>query len=97
MPKAYWIARIDVTNMEPYKLYASGSTDAIAKHGGKFLARGGRPEALQGEARARNVVIEFPNYEAALACWNSPEYKAAKAHRDGNADAEFVLVEGYEP
>jgi uncharacterized protein (DUF1330 family) len=97
MPKAYWIARIDVTNMEPYKLYAAGSTDAITKHGGRFLARGGRHEALQGKARGRNVVIEFPNYEAALACWNSPEYKAAKGHRDGNADAEFVLVEGYEP
>ena len=97
MPKAYWIARLDVTNPEPFKDYAAGASAAVAKHGGRYLARGGAHQALEGEARARNVVIEFPSMQAALDCWNSPEYQAAKAHRDGNCVAQFVVVEGIEP
>lgn len=97
MPKAYWIARVDVSDMDKYKLYAVASTDAVKKYGGRPLARGGRYEPLQGNARGRNVVIEFPDYESALACWNSAEYQAAKAYREGACEAEFVLVEGVEP
>ena len=41
-------------------------------------------------------MIEFPSYQAALACWNSPEYKAAKAKRDGHAMADIIVIEGYE-
>ena len=94
MPKGYVIARVDVTNPDAYALYAAGASDAIKKHGGKALARGGRHEALEGQARARNVVLEFESYDAARAYYFSAEYQAAKAKRAGAATAEFVLVEG---
>ena len=53
-------------------------------------------EAVEGKTRSRNVVIEFPSYEAALACWNSPEYKSAKAKRQGGAVADIIVIEGYD-
>ncbi len=96
MPKGYVIARVTVTNPEAYAEYAKGATEAIRQYGGRPLVRGGAYEALEGEARARNVVIEFPSYEAAMACWDSPEYQAAKAERDGHAVADIIIIEGYE-
>jgi uncharacterized protein (DUF1330 family) len=94
MPKAYWIARVDVRDPETYKKYVETAKPAFERHQAKFLARGGRTEVLQGQARARNVLIEFPSLEEALACWNSPEYTAARAIRQPVSEGEFVLVEG---
>ena len=71
-------------------------THAFAKFGGRFLVRGGQHETVEGKTRSRNVVIEFPSYEAALACWNSPEYKSAKAKRQGGAVADIIVIEGYD-
>lgn len=97
MPKGYWIARVTVTEPDGYKLYAAAAGEAFAKYGARILARGGRYEAVEGEARPRNVVIEFPSLESALACWNSPEYQRAKSLREGKGVAEVVLLEGYDP
>lgn len=94
MPKTYWIARVDVSDPETYKKYVETAKPAFERHQAKFLARGGRTEVLQGKARARNVLIEFPSMEEALACWNSPEYTAARAIRQPVSEGEFVLVEG---
>jgi uncharacterized protein (DUF1330 family) len=94
MPKGYVVSRVDVTNPEAYALYAAAATKAIAAHGGRALARGGRHEALDGTARARNVVLEFDSYEAARAYFYSTEYQAARALRQGAAEIEMVLVEG---
>jgi uncharacterized protein (DUF1330 family) len=94
MPKGYVIVRVDVTNPEAYARYAAEATKAVAAHSGKFLARGGRHEGLEGQARARNVVVEFDSYEAARAYYYSPEYRAARALRQGAAEIEMVLVEG---
>lgn len=91
---AYWIARVDVTDPERYGAYARGATEAIAAHGGRFLARGGRAVALEGKARTRNVVVEFPSVEAAEACYASPAYQAALAHATGASEREIVVVEG---
>jgi uncharacterized protein (DUF1330 family) len=96
MPKGYWIARVTVADPTKYKLYAEGTAPALKKFGAKVLARGGKFEALEGEARPRNVVIEFPSLEAAHDCFHSPEYQAAKAHRIGVAEIELVIVEGVE-
>jgi uncharacterized protein (DUF1330 family) len=96
MPKAYWIARVDVRDPETYKKYVVTATPAFQRHKAKFLARGGRTEVLEGKARARNVIIEFPSMEEALACYNSPEYTAARAIRQTVSDGEFVLVEAAE-
>jgi len=96
MPKAYWVARVDVQDAERYKDYVAANGVAFAKFGGRFLVRGGRYDAVVGSSRERNVVIEFPSYEAAVACWNSPEYKAALEKREGSATVDMVIVEGYE-
>jgi uncharacterized protein (DUF1330 family) len=59
MPRAYIISRVDVVDPEAYALYVAAATKAIADHGGRPLVRGGRSEALEGPARARNAVLEF--------------------------------------
>jgi uncharacterized protein (DUF1330 family) len=94
MPKGYWIAHVTVTDPEQYQHYASGTREAFQKHGANILARGGTYEQMEGEGRPRNVVIEFPSLQAAIDCYNSPEYQAAKAKRQGAGIAEIVLVEG---
>jgi uncharacterized protein (DUF1330 family) len=96
MTKAYWIGRVDVSNPDAYQNYVKANAVPFAKFGAKFLVRGGGYRVAEGEARARNVVIEFPSYEAALACWDSPEYQAAKVQRDGHAVADIIIIEGYE-
>jgi len=94
MPKGYIISRVDVVDSEAYARYAAAATKAIGDHGGRPLARGGRWEALEGPARARNVVLEFEDYEAARRYYHSQQYQAAKALRAGAAQIEMVLVEG---
>jgi uncharacterized protein (DUF1330 family) len=94
MPKGYTIVRIDITDPEAYARYAKVATEAIQKHGGRALVRGGRFEAVEGVARARNVVVEFDSFEAARAFYFSSEYQQAKAMREGAATVEYVLVEG---
>jgi uncharacterized protein (DUF1330 family) len=94
MPKGYVISRVDVTDTEAYARYAAAATKAIAEHGGRPLARGGRSEALEGAARARNVVLEFESYDAASAYFHSEQYQVARALREGAAEIEMVLVEG---
>jgi len=94
MPKGYVISRVDVTDPEAYARYAALATKAIADHGGRALARGGRYEALEGTARARNVVLEFDSYEAARRYFHSEQYQAARGLRQGAAQIEMVMVEG---
>jgi len=96
MPKAYWIARIDVNDPETYKAYVEGAAPAFRKYGARFLARGGRTEVLEGQGRARNVVTEFASMDDALACYRSPEYQAAMKHRHAASVGELILVEGVE-
>lgn len=97
MPKAYWIARVDVTDPETYAGYMALGPKAFAAHGGRLLSRGGEAVALEGPPpRQRNVVIEFDSMEAALACHASPEYSAARDARRGAAEVEILIVEGLE-
>ncbi|MEO1067283.1 MAG: DUF1330 domain-containing protein [Pseudomonadota bacterium] len=96
MPKGYWIARVDVNDVERYKDYVSGAASAFQKHGAKFLVRGGPVTELEGKSRQRNVVIEFPSVEAALACYNEPDYQAAKDIRQSVAESELCIVEGFD-
>ncbi|HNW61787.1 MAG TPA: DUF1330 domain-containing protein [Piscinibacter sp.] len=96
MPKGYWIAHVDVRDAEQYKAYVAANAQPLAAFGGRFLARGGRFENPEGSARSRNVVIEFPSYQAALDCWNSPGYQAAVKLRQPVSVADIVIVEGYD-
>jgi uncharacterized protein (DUF1330 family) len=96
MARGYWIVHVDVHDAQQYQAYVAANAAAFAKHGARFLARGGRCEAPEGSSRGRNVVIEFPSYEVAVACWQSPEYQAALKLRQPVSTADLVIVEGYE-
>ncbi len=90
---ALWIAHVTVTDAEAYGRYAELAGPAIAKHGGSFIARGGRYVQLEGTDRPRNVVARFPSVEAAEACYNSPEYQAALDHARGASERELMIIE----
>ena len=94
MPKGYWIAHVTVTDPDQYKLYAGATPETFKKYGATVLARAGSYQQMEGEGRPRNVVIEFPSLQAAIDCYNSPEYQKGKALRSGAGVAEIVLVEG---
>ena len=96
MAKGYWVAHIDVSNPDGYKAYVAANAEPLKKYGAKFLVRGGQFEAPEGSHRARNVVLEFPSYEAALACYNSPEYQRAIALRKPHSAGDVVIIEGYD-
>lgn len=90
---ALWIAHVTVLDAEAYGRYATLAGPAIAAHGGVFLARGGRYKQLEGRDRPRNVVARFPTFEAAIACYDSPEYQAALAHARGASERDLMVVE----
>jgi uncharacterized protein (DUF1330 family) len=96
MAKGYWIGRVDVNNDEGYKAYAAANPAIFKKFGGRFVIRAGRFEAPEGSSRKRNVVIEFPSYQAALDCYNSPEYQANIKVRQPHSNADIIIIEGYE-
>ena len=92
--KGYWIARVDVRDEAGYQPYVEESTAAFAAHGAVFLARGGPYEVLEGNARKRNVLIEFPSVKEAVACYNSDVYQRASKHRRDAGTGEIVIAEG---
>jgi uncharacterized protein (DUF1330 family) len=94
-PKGYWVARVDVSNTEAYARYRELNAIAFAKYGAKFIVRGPAGKVARGTARAHNVVIEFKDYETALACYESPEYQAAKVFLDQVGDTDLVIVAGF--
>ena len=96
MAKGYWVASVDVSNPDEYKKYVAANAVSFRKYGAKFLTRGGKSEMAEGKLRSRVVIIEFPNYESALACYRSPEYAAAKAFRENASAADIVILDGYD-
>lgn len=96
MAKGYWIVHVDVADQEKYRAYMAANNEPLMKHGARFLVRAGRFENPEGTSRSRNTVIEFPSYEAALACWRSPEYQRAIKLREAVSTMDLVVIEGYE-
>jgi len=94
--KGYWIGHVDITDPEGYKAYVAANAVAFGKYGGRFLVRGGIREVVEGKVRGRTVVLEFPSYQAALDCYRSPEYQAAKALRAGKGELDLFVIEGYD-
>ena len=95
MAKGYWIAHAEVTDKEAWQRYVDAAAPAFREHEGRFLARGGpATEAEEPLGRARHVVCEFPSYQAALDCYNSETYQAARKHREDAGTVTIVLVEG---
>jgi uncharacterized protein (DUF1330 family) len=96
MAKGYWVARVDVADAEAYKHYVAANAAAFAEFGARFLVRGGHFEPMEGTSRSRNVVIEFPSYQAALDCYRSPSYQAALKLRLPVATSDLLIAEGYD-
>jgi len=96
MAKGYWIGHVDVHNEDGYKAYAAANPAIFKTHGGRFLVRGGTFTGVEGKNRSRNVVIEFPDYQTALACYHSPEYQANIKVRLPHAIADLIIIEGYD-
>lgn len=96
MPKGYWIAHVTIDDPAAYDDYRAANAAPFAEYGARFLVRGGAQAVVEGEARPRSVVIEFPSIEAAHACYRSPAYQAAKALRDPVSAADVIIVEGYD-
>lgn len=96
MPKGYWIANNVVHDAEKYEDYKSLNAVAFEKFGAKFLVRAGEQIVPEGQGHNRSVVLEFPSYQAAIDCYNSPEYAKALDLRQGIADTNMIIVEGYD-
>ena len=96
MPKGFWVARLDVRDVDLYKKYVEANAEAFAKYGAKFLTRGGPYHELEGKNRSRNVILEFESIEKALACYHSMEYQWALEIRKNIADADIYVMEQYE-
>jgi uncharacterized protein (DUF1330 family) len=107
VPKGYWIAHITITDPIAYKQYAATNQAAFKKYGGRVIVRGarespgypgaGRFEVRHGTMKDRHVVLEFDDYETALACYDSTEYQAAAKLRDQGAQVDVLVIEGSDP
>ena len=93
--KGYWIGHVDMSDPEAYKLYAASDGPSLGKFGGRFLICGGTQEVVEGNVRGYTAVVEFPSYDAALACYRSPDYRAVKRLFAG-AERDLLIVEGYD-
>lgn len=93
---AYVIAQVDINDPERYADYRTMVPASLEKYGGKFIARGGRAEVLEGEKQLpqRLVIIEFASVERAKAWWASEEYRAAKELRQATSNGTLFLIEG---
>jgi uncharacterized protein (DUF1330 family) len=96
MPKGYWVVRVDVSNEDGYKSYAMANPPIFKKYGGRFVVRAGKFQTVEGTSRSRNVVIEFPDFQSALDCYNSKEYQDNIKVRAPHANADIIIIEGYD-
>lgn len=97
MPKGYWLAQVDVKNLDGYRGdYVSALGPIFKKYGARYLTRGGQTEVVEGKSKSRIVIIEFPSYQAAQDCYRSPEYAKARAARQAHAEADLSIIEGYD-
>jgi len=87
----------DAWDAEALGEYRRRNTDAVARHGGRFIVRGGEIELLEGEWDTRRIiVIEFPDMAAARGWYESEEYAPLRPLRRSASDTNIILVEGTE-
>ena len=92
---AYCIAEVEVTDAAAFATYRDAVPATIAQYGGRYLARGGRVESMEGGWEPKRLVVrEFPSMEQALAWYHSEEYRGPRAIRQGAATTRLVIVEG---
>jgi uncharacterized protein (DUF1330 family) len=94
----YIIAEVEVIDPAPLKEYAAKAPEIMASHGGHYLIRGGKVEALEGEPpKGSLVVIGFDSVEKAREWYDSPDYKAIRGFRQSATHSRLLLVEGVAP
>lgn len=92
---AYVIADVNIIDPVRYEDYKRLVPLSISKYGGRFLARGGEVQTLEGAwTPGRLVILEFPSLARAREWWSSPEYAPAKALRQATSQGSLVVVEG---
>ena len=92
---AYVIANVTVKDPVRYEEYRRLVTPTVEQFGGRFIARGGKVELLEGSWNpARVVILEFPSVERARAWWQSPEYSEARAIRQATSEGTLLIVDG---
>ena len=92
---AYFVAEVEVTNPSGYEPYRALAGASIAQYGGRFVARGGKTELLEGGPEPQRVVIiEFADLAAAKRWYHSPEYQKALPVRLANSTGRAFIVEG---
>jgi len=96
MARGYWIGRIDAHDEAGFRPYAAANPAIIKKFGGRYVVRSGKFESAEGQCRSHNVVIEFPDYATAMACYRSPEYQENIKRRQPHSIADIVVIEGYD-
>ena len=95
---AYLISQIEIHDPVGYEEYRKLVLPSLAKYGGKFIARGGRIDVLEGDWSPRRVVIcEFESLERARKWYESEEYRPAMEIRQKTATADIIVVEGATP
>jgi len=91
----YLIAMIEVTDPKGFEEYRQRVPPLIAAHGGRYLARGGETEVLEGSLASRRLsIVEFPSMAQAKAWWQSPDYEPLRAIRERTAKSTLVITEG---
>ena len=92
---AYVIANVTVKDPVRYEDYRRLVSPTLARFGGRFIARGGQVEVLEGEWHGtRLVLLEFPSMDAARNWWSSPEYAEAKLIRQATSEGTLLILEG---
>jgi uncharacterized protein (DUF1330 family) len=94
---AYVIAESTILDVKAFEIYRQHAEASVVKHGGRFLARGGEIEVLEGECAPRVVVLEFPSMDAARVWYRSPEYAKALDVSDRALRRNLYLVDGMAP
>jgi len=95
---AYVIVNVDTKRPQEYEQYKDMAEKTVAQYGGRYLARGGRMQVLEGSWEpTRIVVLEFPSYQKAHEWWHSAEYAPAKELRQRLSTTDLLIIEGYDP
>jgi uncharacterized protein (DUF1330 family) len=96
MAKGYWVVHLDVSDIDTYNAYRQFVLPFLTAHNGRFVIRSGTQSVVEGEARSRTVVVEFPSHADAERVYHSAAYQEGMKERLASSVADFVIVEGVE-
>ena len=97
-PRAYLVAEVQVTDADAYKPYIPKAAEIVARHGGQYLARGGKIDSLEGaEPAGRVAIVQFPSIAELKKFYSSPEYREVAPIRQKASKSRFFAIEGLSP